>query len=140
MQRMPGEVQQGLVKTVGRLAIELQSYVKSTKLSGQVLRNKTGTLRRSITYKVESTPGVVRGLVGTNIKYGRFWENGGTIPAKVRLVTQAFGHELKFPVYATWKERTVAPRSFLRSSLSDKADHIKQELEKSVVRSLKGQS
>lgn len=135
---MPPRVHDDLVKKVRRLAIELQGYVKREKLSGQVLKNRTGTGRRSITYKVDESPDTVRGQVGTNVWYMGMHENGGMIAAHTRLITQAFGRELKFPVHVNVKAHMLPQRSFLRSSLKDNALHIKDELQKTVVKSVKG--
>lgn len=125
---MSPKVKQELLVTVRRLAIGLQGHVKQNKLSGQVLKNRTGTLRRSITYKVTEGPDGVRAQVGTNVAYARPHEFGYQGKA---LIDQAFGRKLKFPV---WKSINLPERSFLRSSLKDKAEQIKTELRQAVLR------
>ena len=122
-------VQKELVMTIKRLAIDLQRHVKQDKLSGQVLKNRTGTLRRSITQKVVEAQDGVRGIVGTNVSYGKVWEFGyqGNV-----LIREAFGRQLKFPV---WKRLNMPERSFLRSSLNDLADKIRKDIKEAVVRS-----
>lgn len=128
---MPKAVRGELLITVRRLAIELQRYVKQDKLSGQVLRNRTGTGRRSVYQRVDQTPNSVTGRVGTNVFYMKLHEGG--FEGK-RLITQAFGRQLKFPVWASIK---LPKRSFLRSSLKDKSVHIKSELGMAVMRGMK---
>lgn len=128
---MPKRVRGELVLTVRRLAIELQRYVKQDKLSGQVLKNRTGTLRRSVYQRVDESPQSVTGRVGTNVFYGALHEGG--FEGK-RLITQAFGRQLKFPVWASIK---LPKRSFLRSSLKDKSVHIKEELGMAVMRGMR---
>lgn len=119
-----------------RLSIELQAYIKSSKLSGQVLKNRTGTLRRSINRKIIETPTSIQAFVGTNVKYARPHEYGfeGTVNVRehLRLVKEAWGRELKMPVWATVKphqrEVRLPERSFLRSALLDKRSKILTEL------------
>jgi phage gpG-like protein len=117
-----------LRKSTVKLALQLVRHVKEQKLSGQVLKNRTGTLRRSITHKVAETPQEIKGTVGTNVSYARpheFGYKGQT------LITQAFGRQLKFPV---WKSINLPQRSFLRSSLREKADAIRTEYMAAVKR------
>lgn len=66
---------------------------------GQILRD-TSRLRNSITYRLGGDDTI---LVGTNVAYARTHQFGFTgnqaVQAHVRLITQAFGKKLKFPVY-----------------------------------------
>lgn len=123
--------------TIAQLAIKLQRHVMADKLSGQVLRTRTGTLRRSITYRVERVgDSGAAGVVGTNVRYARIHEYGGTIPAHD--IVPRRGTVLAFD----WKGKTVfarrvhipdvkmPERSFLRSALRDMLPEIRQELAK----------
>lgn len=138
---VPPRVRGELELTVRRLAITLQQYVKQDKLSGQVLRNRTGTLRRSITHKIFSALDGVRGIVGTNVSYARPHEFGfkGQVNVKqhLRNVKMAFGRQIE-PVQAVVGAHTrnvnLPERSFLRSSLKDKSDDIKKALREAVLR------
>lgn len=131
-----GAMRDRLRKALIRLSIELQAYIKSSKLSGQVLKNRTGTLRRSINRKIVETPHSLQAFVGTNVKYARPHEYGfeGTVNVKdhLRLVKQAWGRELRTPVWANVKahqrEVKLPERSFLRSALLDKRSKILTEL------------
>lgn len=60
---------------VDRLSIELQTLVKK-KLSGEVLHNRTGTLRRSINRVIVDTPARIEAQVGTNVVYAAIHEYG----------------------------------------------------------------
>lgn len=97
IQRQQDAVWQGLQ----RAAIRLASIVKRDKLSGQVLNNVTGTLRRSINSKVQAdSDTIINAFVGSfagylNPKgkayaasYARINEYGGTftIPSHTRRV------------------------------------------------------
>lgn len=72
---------------------------KPIKRKGQILSD-TARLRNSITHRVISDEKVV---VGTNVDYGRIHQYGFKGPqavnAHTRLITQAFGKKLKYPVY-----------------------------------------
>lgn len=64
---------------VSRATIRIQSDVKESYLSGQVLKNRTGTLRRSINQEVKVEGYSIIGTIGTNVEYARIHEEGGTI-------------------------------------------------------------
>ena len=70
------EVSKVLRLQVRNLAVMLSSYVKTNKLTGEVLKVQTGRLRRSITSKVLEQGSLVSGLVGTNVEYARAHEFG----------------------------------------------------------------
>jgi phage gpG-like protein len=75
-------VKRALLTEQRRIAIDLQRYIKEQKLSGEVLKNRTGTLRRSINQRVDETPDAVIALVGVGAeasKYAAIHEFGGTI-------------------------------------------------------------
>lgn len=57
----------------------VQARVMKEKLSGQVLKVRTGKLRRSITQKIDRDTGSISGIVGTNTRYARIHEFGGVI-------------------------------------------------------------
>lgn len=124
-----------VTKTVTRLAIEMVAYVKGSKLSGQVLKNRTGTLRRSITHKVTSDKSGVNATVGTNVAYAAIHEYGfsGTVTVKAhtRNITQVYGRAVE-GVLAQVNEHSrkvnMPERSYLRSSLAEKAASIRQQI------------
>lgn len=111
---------------------QLAQYIKDMKLSGQVLKNQTGTLRRGIHPAVEGEGLIIKGIVsaqgtGPNGGYAKVHERGGdfTIPEHTRLITQAFGRPIT-PVEATVREHMAhyPPRSFMRTSLAERRDSI----------------
>ena len=143
LQALPPALRAELLRTVTRLTLELQRYVMQTQLSGKVLHNRTGTLRRSIYQHVLNQTNAVLGEVGTNLSYGVFWEKGGTIPAHD--VYPKNGKALAF----NWKgrdwvlahvhipERHEAGRPFLSTALAEKADYIRAEILAAVRRSVR---
>jgi hypothetical protein len=134
--------------TVARLAIDLQRHVVSDKLSGQVLKNRTGTLRRSINQHVEETDTSVTGVVGADMnaaRYARAHEYGfrGTVEVRAHLRTmrEAFGHTLRTPgevnVAAHSMRMNLPERSYLRSSLRDMRSTILSAFEVSLREAVK---
>ncbi len=138
--RIPGDVRSQLRFAVGRLVLRLQRKIQQEKLTGQVLKVRTGTLRRSISHAVVEQGDAIVGTASTNVEYARVHEFGfkGPMPVKshVRLVKQAFGRELKTPVWATVGAHTrnvdLPERSFMRSALAEMAPEIEEELRRAV--------
>jgi phage gpG-like protein len=108
----------------------IRDRVVALKLSGQVLRNRTGTLRRSITARVEKQPGVVTGIVGVGSKawYGKLHEYGGiyNVPSHIR--HSARGREYEVRAHSIH----FAQRSFLRSTLRESQGDIRSMLERAI--------
>lgn len=133
------QVQTALQVTVRKLARELAAYVKRGKLTGQVLHNRSGRLRRSITFKVTSEGTVVSGLVGTNVVYARIHEFGGhtkphlILPKKAR----ALHFNGRFAKIVHHPGSNFPERSFLRSALKDMTPEIRAELALSIQGALK---
>lgn len=140
---IPEAVRKGLRSAILEQLIQLQGYVKEQKLTGQVLKVQTGTLRRSINVSsLEETGSKISGAVGTNTQYGKLHEYGLPVRAHTRLITQVFGRQLKFPEYVNVKAFTMPERSFLRSALEDRAEDIQIALQlavqEAVVATMKG--
>ena len=109
-----------------RQGFELAQYIKTEELSGQILHNRTGTLRRSIAMTPHRSQGFVD--VGTNVVYARVHEFGAVIRAK----NAPF---LKFQVGGKWvqKKQVLAPaRPFMRPALIRNRGHIQAALATAV--------
>lgn len=128
--RVTPAVRAELVKGTGRIVLRLLTKVKLEKLSGQVLKVRTGRLRRSINQRVDASGDLITGSVGTNVDYGRKWELGfkGTesVQQHMRTIKQAFGKPLKggpkqISVRAHTRRVNLPERSFLRSALQELA-------------------
>jgi len=132
---------QGACQTsMARLVIALASRIKGQKLSGQVLKNRTGTLRRSITaHPPASTGTVITGRVGTNIEYATIHEFGGKtaahdiFPKRGRAL--AFNWKGKDVVFAKVRHpgSTMPERSFMRTALNEMKPEILAEFEKAIM-------
>ena len=83
----PAEIQNALQTSVSRMALRLLARVKADKLSGQVLKVRTGRLRRSINQRVVREGQGVYGYVGTNVDYGAVHEYGfqGTVSVRAHI-------------------------------------------------------
>lgn len=119
-----------IVETVTTWTYKLQRRVE-LKLSGEVLQNRTGTLRRSITAKVEQDALRVRGIVGTNLEYAAIHEYGGVIHLpEIRPVTAKALHWTTVNGVSVFATRvrahdvTMPERSYLRSSLAELKDEF----------------
>lgn len=141
---MPNALQAQVERVVQRFVMELTAQVKAEKLSGQVLNRRSGRLSRSVHPDVKSVPGTVTGIVGTNVKYGRLHEYGGTVqvPAHLRRVTQVFGRKLDNPIMAQVRAHSARfpQRSFLRSALLDSTLRFREEMKRAVDDVLKGRT
>lgn len=106
-----------------RLGFKLSRSPDGSKWSGithrvgQPLRD-TGRLQRSLVAKVNGT----KIVIGTNLDYAARMQFGGSgsdlqVKAHTKLIKQAFGKTLKYPVYANVKAHTkkdnVKARPFL---------------------------
>lgn len=134
-----------LTQAIGRLVLTLQRNVKADKLSGQVLKVRTGRLRRSINARIEgANTEQVSGTVGTNVSYARAHEYGftGTVNVRqsLRMQKQAFGRAIT-PVQVTVRAHTrqvsLPERSFLRSALAEMQPQITAALRGAVTEAVK---
>jgi len=118
---IPGSVAAAVRRAVEGQAIALTRYVKGSKLSGQVLRNRSGHLRASISYALMIADQGLTAQVGANVEYAHVHEYGGdfAIKAHQRMMTQAFGRPVAIPrmISVRAHDAHYPERSFLRSSL-----------------------
>lgn len=113
-------------------------YVQSAKLSGQMLKHRTGTLSESIFRgsSVSEQGGNEIVTIGTNVEYAAIHEFGyngpESVKAHLRMMSQAFGRPVanprKIEIGAFTREMHMPERSFLRSTLKDKAEDFRQGL------------
>jgi phage gpG-like protein len=143
LDRVYSRAQVELLASMSRIVIALARKIKEEKLSGQVLKNRTGTLRRSITPSVNMGGSTIQGQVGTNVEYAAIHEYGGTTPP----------HEI-WPRHAKalafmMRGRNVIVRSvhhpgsripeasFMRSSLEEMRPEIRAEFADAIAKVVK---
>jgi hypothetical protein len=126
--------------TVKALGIELQRRVREVYLLGprpQKLARKTGRLSRSINEKMtEPEKFTYVSTVGTNVKYGAYWEKG--FDMKVGAYTRGGRRALSDKVRAWYEARHPAgtkhieARPFLVPALDDMRAEIRERLVKAL--------
>jgi HK97 gp10 family phage protein len=131
---MPDRLRSGIARAVTRLCIETQALVQQ-KLSGSVLKVRTGTLRSSVNFKVDQTATAVTGTVGTAVKYAGYHEFGVPHSWEIRPKSaRALAFELNGKTI--FAKRVIHPplpeRSFLRSALREMEPKIESELSAAV--------
>ncbi len=143
---LPGDALERLRVGMTRLALKLQRKVVTEKLSGQLLKVRTGTLRRSIQYRIDNVSNGVIATVGSRIneanplKYAAPHEYGfqGSVNVKqhLRMMTTAFGKDVKNPrqilVKAHQMRVNIKEKAYLRSSLKEMREEIKADMTSSV--------
>lgn len=145
LELLPPKAMAAIKADVSRLALLLLRKVKEEKLNGQVLKNRSSTLMRSINMKVDASPQQVIGSVGTNIRYAAAHEFGfqGTVnvPAHLRMMKVAWGRAVKNPrqimVGAHSMKMNLPERSFLRSAMAEMAPEITESLTTTVNQAVK---
>lgn len=126
--------------SVTRATFALVSYVKENKLSGQVLKVRSGTLRRKINGQVSETRNSITGQVGVRLAYAAAHEYGfdgsENVRAHLRTIKQAFGRSIApvtFEVKAFTRHVHLPERSYLRSSLREMTPEIQTMIREAVV-------
>ena len=139
---MPAAVQAAVCAKAANLAERLRAHVVDDKLSGQVLRRKTGALAASIgaDVTVDGDRVVARVFSSGDVKYARIQEYGGRTPAHdivpVKAKALAFLGGTAFARIVHHPGSTIPERSYLRSSLADMAGVITAELKAAVAEAL----
>lgn len=135
-------VQSGVQKEIMRLALKMTGKVMG-KLSGEVLRVRTGRLRRSIHPEWDFKPGYAGATVGTNVEYAAIHEYGfkGSVQVKSfqREMTMAFGKPIaprSVLIKSHARNINMPERSFLRSTLTEMTAEIKESLPNAVMKEL----
>lgn len=152
-----------LFEYLKRFGVSLQARVKE-KLSDDVLRVRTGTLRRSINLALHQEPGQVSAIVGTNVEYAAAHEYGyhGMVTVKEHLrrtrtrgKTVLVGNTWKHPGMGEWRKirgqltggeavvhehtrmMNLPERSFLRSALREMIPEAQAGAKQAALEALK---
>jgi hypothetical protein len=140
LRALPEAVSSRLLRAITQLGIELQRNVQQDKLSGQVLRSRTGSLKSSIDLRVDQSAGALTASVFSDSRYADAQEYGfaGTVSvrASLRRIREAFGRpiaEKTISVRAYDRRMDLPERSFLRSALEDMTPTIRDEVEAALA-------
>lgn len=129
---------------VSRITLALLRLVKEDKLSGGVLHNRTGTLRRKVNSRVIANAQSITGTVGVKLAYAAAHEFGVDKEVQVKehlvQIKQAFGKPLASPVLFIMpphsRHMKLPERSFLRSALREMGPEIQQGLREALARAV----
>ncbi len=137
---MPDRLRQALSDKANVLAAELAAKVQQ-KLSGDVLNQKSGALARSIVTTTDDSSATISVTVGSNgdVKYAAIHEFGGVIPPheivpdKARALAFVVGGKQAFAARVNLPAITMPERSYMKSSLAEMVDEIREGLGMAVV-------
>jgi phage gpG-like protein len=145
---MTGKIRIAASSSLDKWATELAGYIKSEKLSGQVLKRQTGHLSQSVrpvtTSEFSTTTTISAGsMAGDGVKYAKIHEYGGLIPAHVVVVRNAkalafsVGGVTRFAKSVQIPDVQMPERSYMRSSLREEApqgiEALKQAVREAIV-------
>jgi phage gpG-like protein len=140
LEAMPERLRDALSRKAAALAAELQAKIQQ-KLAGTVLNARTGALARAIVATIDDSSANVSVSVGVSgdIKYAAIHEFGGVIPPheivpdKARALAFLVGGKQAFAARVNLPAIAMPERSYLRSSLAEMADEIRDGLSEAVV-------
>jgi phage gpG-like protein len=141
---MPERVRTALSDKANMLAAELETKMQQ-KLAGGVLNPRTGALARSIVTTIEDSSADIAVSIATSgdLKYAAIHEFGGTIPPhqivpdKASALAFAIDGKQVFATRVKLPAVTMPERSYLRSSLAEMAETIREELRGAVVEAMR---
>lgn len=142
----PAAVRAALADKAADLAQRLRAHVVQDKLSGQVLKVRTGALRDSIQAAVDLSDNGFKARVFSSgdLKYAAIQEFGGRtppheiLPDKAKALAFVVGGERVFARRIHHPGSRIPERSYLRSSLADMAAQIAAELKGAATAPLQG--
>jgi molybdopterin-binding protein len=136
LRAMPDAARSGLARAIAKLGVDLQNNVQQNKLSGQVLKIRSGALKSSIDVETGQNGTAITTTVFTDLDYAAAQEYGfsGTVNvrASLRQIKEAFGHPISaktIGVRAHSRRMDLPERSFLRSALDDMTPDISAGVE-----------
>jgi phage gpG-like protein len=137
---LPDRLREALADKANVLAAELAAKVQQ-KLSGDVLNQKSGALARSIVTTIDDSSANISVTVASNgdVKYAAIHEFGGVIPPheivpdKARALAFVVGGKQVFAARVGLPAIAMPERPYLRSSLAEMADEIREGFAKAII-------
>jgi phage gpG-like protein len=143
LRKSTGAVSSSLIRCITQLGTQLQGDVQREELSGQVLKNRTGSLKSSIGVRIDQSRGAIAAIVFTDSRYAGVQEYGFVGPvsvkASLRRIRTAFNRaitERTISVRAYDRRLNLPERSFLRSALEDMTPAIRDGVEAALEEAL----
>ena len=121
--------------------IQMEARVKD-KLSGPVLRNRTGRLRNSVVSTLTDDATTITGTVAAKTPYAAIQEYGGTTRAHLIQARDAnslafvMGGKMVFSKIVNHPGSNIPARSYLRSTLAENALPINERLRHAVQQAI----
>lgn len=143
---MPAKVHAALLAKTQSLSIALARYIQEQKLSGQVLKVRSGNLRRSIAFMTTDSGETITGKAYSSgdVKYAAIHEFGGKtgahdiLPKKAKALAFMVGGKQIFAAIVHHPGSVMPERSFMRSSLADMRDEIIDGLRQAAIDAMNG--
>lgn len=136
---MPTQIRASILKVMTGIGYDLANYIKTSKLSGQVLKVRTGQLRAAVgneTTQNDNTTETKVAVPGDRVPYARAQEYGASItipPISGKLmVFQGKDGGTVFTTKRRGYQIHLPERSYMRSGLSDRAPHYVQQINDAV--------
>jgi phage gpG-like protein len=133
----------GVARAIAKLGLDLQNNVQQNKLTGQVLRVRSGSLGESIAVRVDQSETAVSAIVYSNLDYSAAQEYGVArtvnVRSSLRQIKEAFGRPIAaetIPVGEHSRRMDLPQRSFLRSALHDMTSDIGTGIEDALREAL----
>jgi len=141
---MPARVRAALSAKANALAAGLQAKIRQ-KLAGDALNTKSGALAGSIGVTIDDSSADVSVRIATSadIKYAAIHEFGGTIapheivPDKAKALAFAIGGKQVFAARVQIPAVTMPERSYMRSSLGEMANEIREGLSEAFTEAMR---
>lgn len=118
-----------------RIMIELQRYIITQKLEGQVLHHRTGNLERAVVYTEPAMSGaIISATIGVSklAPYAKVHEEGGTVDVREHLRTSKLGKQFSVRAHLA----TYPARPFLHPSMIENEALIFRKLQIAVNQAL----
>ena len=146
LQNAPAAIQSALRAKAADLAERLRRHVTDDKLSGQVLRTRSGALKASIAAEVDDDAGqvIARVFSAGDVKYAAIQEYGGRtaphdiVPDKAKALAFLVHGAPVFAKIVHHPGSQIPARSYLRSALADMGDQILAEFTAAALDVLPG--
>jgi len=140
---IPKKLTPALASALNKYIINLSNYIRFQKLSGQVLKKKTGRLRESILpILAKQEGGLIWAGIGTDVVYARIHEFGGvTRPHIIERRWRKALHFIKdgqdiFAIKVKHPGSRIPARPYIHPSFEETQDQLVVGLEKAISESI----
>jgi len=138
---LPDGLRLALAAKMNSLAEALYSQVVDVNLNGAVLQTRSGALRQSIRFELETRDARIEARIFSNgeTPYAAILENGGKtaaheiLPDKAKALAFVMNGKQMFARRIEHPGSQIAEHSYLRSALDEQGDEIASNLRQTIV-------